>query len=167
VCKTITGPLNRVSTILRWQSAVGWRIGGGGGIGVAVFPVLAQQQLRLQQQARRRFSNCAVRYTNDNSNNTGAKPRTTAQRAMAQSQSPSGRVGVAAALAAAGKGDKVKPTLWDEFALRDRVALVSGGNRGLGLEMALVLAEAGCARRLLRRSARTARGRSGVPSRST
>ena len=37
----------------------------------------------------------------------------------------------------------MKPTLWDEFALRDRVALVSGANRGLGLEMALALVEAG------------------------
>ena len=58
--------------------------------------------------------------------------------------SPLGHVGVAAALAAEGAGVKqVKPTIWDEFALRDRVALVSGGNRGLGLEMALVLSEAG------------------------
>jgi NAD(P)-dependent dehydrogenase (short-subunit alcohol dehydrogenase family) len=55
-----------------------------------------------------------------------------------------GPVGVAAALAAEGNGEKrVKPTIWDEFALRDRVALVSGANRGLGLEMALVLIEAG------------------------
>jgi NAD(P)-dependent dehydrogenase (short-subunit alcohol dehydrogenase family) len=55
-----------------------------------------------------------------------------------------GRVGVAAALAAAkGEGVAVRPTIWDEFALKDRVALVSGGNRGLGLEMALVLIEAG------------------------
>jgi NAD(P)-dependent dehydrogenase (short-subunit alcohol dehydrogenase family) len=36
-----------------------------------------------------------------------------------------------------------KATLWDEFALRDRVGLVSGANRGLGLEMALVLIEGG------------------------
>jgi len=38
---------------------------------------------------------------------------------------------------------KVRATLWDEFALRDRAGLVSGANRGLGLEMALVLIEAG------------------------
>jgi len=38
---------------------------------------------------------------------------------------------------------KAKATLWDEFALRDRVGLVSGANRGLRLEMALVLIEAG------------------------
>jgi len=141
----------QAKTIVRRQTAqaVGWRFGGGsggGGGGDIGFPALAQQQ------ARRTFSNCAVRYSqsnNNNDNNKGANPTTTstAQRAMAQSQSPLGRVGVAAALAAAasgkGLGERVKPTLWDEFALRDRVALVSGANRGLGLEMALVLAEAG------------------------
>ena len=38
----------------------------------------------------------------------------------------------------------MKPTLFShEFSLADRVALVSGGNRGLGLEMALALIEAG------------------------
>lgn len=144
----------QAKTIVRRQSAraVGWRFGGGGGGGGGDigFPALAQQQ------ARRTISNCTVRYSpsnnNNNDNKKGANPTTssTAQRAMAQSQSPLGRVGVAAALAAAavsGKGlgepQQVKPTLWDEFALRDRVALVSGANRGLGLEMALVLAEAG------------------------
>lgn len=51
---------------------------------------------------------------------------------------------MSAALAAGREGGAaVKPTLWDEFALRDRVALVSGANRGLGLEMALALVEAG------------------------
>lgn len=63
----------------------------------------------------------------------------------AQTQSPLGKIGVAAALAVSsinGEG-AVKPTLWDEFALQDRVALVSGANRGLGLEMALALVEAG------------------------
>ena len=49
---------------------------------------------------------------------------------------------MAKALAAGEKG-AAKPTLWDEFALRDRVALVSGAHRGLGLEMALALVEAG------------------------
>ncbi|KAF5324448.1 hypothetical protein D9611_004313 [Ephemerocybe angulata] len=38
---------------------------------------------------------------------------------------------------------KPKPTIFDEFALTDRVGIVSGGNRGLGLEMALALCEAG------------------------
>lgn len=38
----------------------------------------------------------------------------------------------------------VTPTLFaKEFSLADRVALVSGGNRGIGLEMAMALAEAG------------------------
>ncbi|KAH9171503.1 sorbose reductase sou1 [Lactarius sanguifluus] len=68
-------------------------------------------------------------------NATGTSTRT------AQSESPLGKIGVAAALAP-GSG-AVKPTLWNEFALRDRVALVSGANRGLGLEMALALVEAG------------------------
>ena len=36
------------------------------------------------------------------------------------------------------------PTIFKhEFSLADRVAIVSGGNRGLGLEMALALVEAG------------------------
>ncbi len=141
--KTITVPL-------RWQSSIRWRIGGGGGTGVLVVPP-ALVQLRLQLQARRPISNCAVRYTDKDNNgskngNAAATTTTTAERAMAQSQSPLGRVGVAAALAAAaapGMDGKPKPTVWDEFALRDRVALVSGANRGLGLEMALVMVEAG------------------------
>lgn len=37
-----------------------------------------------------------------------------------------------------------KPTIFaHEFSLEDRVAMVSGGNRGLGLEMAMALVEAG------------------------
>ena len=36
-----------------------------------------------------------------------------------------------------------RPKVFDEFALTDRVAMVSGGNRGLGLEMAIALCEAG------------------------
>ena len=136
--KAVTVPLGQaMGMVIRRQSVVGWRTCGGVGI-----PAL------VQQQARRAISNCAVRYTNDDEDDKGAnkKKPTTAERAMAQSQSPLGRVGVAAALAARGGGgekSKSKPTLWDEFALRDRVALVSGANRGLGLEMALVLLEAG------------------------
>ncbi|EMD38638.1 hypothetical protein CERSUDRAFT_113811 [Gelatoporia subvermispora B] len=52
-------------------------------------------------------------------------------------------VGVNAALQAA-PATPAKPTLFShEFSLADRVALVSGANRGLGLEMAMALAEAG------------------------
>jgi hypothetical protein len=125
---------------LRQATAIGqqctmWRIGGGGtGIVRVVNPALVQQQrqLLLQQARTRPISNSAVQ-CGDN------------KHAAAQSQSPLGRVGVAAALAAEGKGGgaAVRPTVWDEFALKDRVALVSGANRGLGLEMALVLIEAG------------------------
>ena len=37
----------------------------------------------------------------------------------------------------------VQPKIFSEFALTDRVALVSGGNRGLGLESAIAMCEAG------------------------
>jgi NAD(P)-dependent dehydrogenase (short-subunit alcohol dehydrogenase family) len=53
-------------------------------------------------------------------------------------------VGVAAALKAASDPSFTpKKTLFDEFSLTGRVAVVTGGNRGLGLEMALALCEAG------------------------
>ncbi|KAF8504048.1 hypothetical protein BU17DRAFT_58336 [Hysterangium stoloniferum] len=54
-------------------------------------------------------------------------------------------IGVAAALEAANSGSSTptKPQLSDGFSLKGRVGVVSGGNRGLGLEMALTLAEAG------------------------
>jgi len=61
-----------------------------------------------------------------------------------QSVSPLAPIGVSAALAAAEDPNyKPKPKIFDEFALTDRVGIVSGGNRGLGLEMALALCEAG------------------------
>jgi NAD(P)-dependent dehydrogenase (short-subunit alcohol dehydrogenase family) len=53
-------------------------------------------------------------------------------------------IGVAAALKAASDSSFTpKKTLLDEFSLAGRVAIVTGGNRGLGLEMALALCEAG------------------------
>ncbi|KAI0319820.1 hypothetical protein OF83DRAFT_1162773 [Amylostereum chailletii] len=60
------------------------------------------------------------------------------------SSSPLAPIGVAAALAE--RTEKPRPRIWDEFALKDRVGLVSGANRGLGLEMALALVEAGARR---------------------
>jgi len=61
-----------------------------------------------------------------------------------QSISPHAPVGVTAAIQAA-KDSTItpRPRIFDEFSLKDRVAIVSGGNRGLGLEMALVLCELG------------------------
>ncbi|KAF8582687.1 NAD-binding protein, partial [Ramaria rubella] len=54
-------------------------------------------------------------------------------------------IGVVAALEAAKNREtaSAKPHIFEEFSLANRVAVVSGGNRGLGLEMALALAEAG------------------------
>ncbi|TFK80674.1 NAD(P)-binding protein [Polyporus arcularius HHB13444] len=60
---------------------------------------------------------------------------------------PCGPVGVARALAATeleSSAAPPTPTLFThEFSLSDRVALVTGGNRGIGLEAALTFAEAG------------------------
>ncbi|KAG9318405.1 hypothetical protein JVU11DRAFT_496 [Chiua virens] len=61
-----------------------------------------------------------------------------------QSVSPLAPLGIEAALRA--KEDPSfapRPKIFDEFALTDRVGLVSGGNRGIGLEMAIAFAEAG------------------------
>ncbi|KIM59415.1 hypothetical protein SCLCIDRAFT_1020584 [Scleroderma citrinum Foug A] len=66
------------------------------------------------------------------------------QRAKAQSAPSIGPLGIEAALEAkANPTIQPRPKIFDEFALTDRVALVSGGNRGLGLEMAIALCEAG------------------------
>jgi hypothetical protein len=61
-----------------------------------------------------------------------------------QSKSPLAPVGVDAALAAVSDTSITpRPKIFDEFSLKGRVGIVSGGNRGLGLEMALTLCEAG------------------------
>jgi NAD(P)-dependent dehydrogenase (short-subunit alcohol dehydrogenase family) len=53
-------------------------------------------------------------------------------------------IGIAAAIAAKDDPDfACKPQAFSEFALTDRVALITGANRGLGLEMAQVMIEAG------------------------
>ncbi|KAI0031746.1 hypothetical protein K488DRAFT_51458 [Vararia minispora EC-137] len=63
---------------------------------------------------------------------------------------PLAPIGVAAVLAHATDQSGTKPApvpkLQQEFSLVDRVALVSGGNRGIGLEVALTLVEAGARR---------------------
>ncbi|KAF8341362.1 uncharacterized protein EI90DRAFT_2905810 [Cantharellus anzutake] len=41
------------------------------------------------------------------------------------------------------EGSSSRPSIFDEFSLRGRVGVVSGANRGLGLEMALALCELG------------------------
>lgn len=55
------------------------------------------------------------------------------------------RIGVAAAQHFVAHQHEVqpRPQIFDEFSLKGRVAVVTGGNGGLGLEMAIVLAEQG------------------------
>ncbi|KAI6144632.1 hypothetical protein BKA82DRAFT_1001039 [Pisolithus tinctorius] len=66
------------------------------------------------------------------------------QRAKIQSTSPIAPLGIEAAVEAkANPSIQPRPKIFDEFALTDRVALVSGGNRGIGLETAITLCEAG------------------------
>lgn len=67
------------------------------------------------------------------------------RKAKAQSVSPLAPLGVEAVLDAKANpaGAQPRHKIFDEFVLTDRVALVSGGNRGLGLEMAIALCEAG------------------------
>lgn len=54
-------------------------------------------------------------------------------------------IGVAAALAARGTAPTqlTTPAIYQQFSLTDRVALITGGNGGLGLEAALAFLEAG------------------------
>ncbi|KAG8766595.1 hypothetical protein FRC12_006768 [Ceratobasidium sp. 428] len=60
------------------------------------------------------------------------------------STNPSPMIGVAAVLAAASNPSIVpKENLFDEFSLAGSVGIVTGANRGIGLEMAVALCEAG------------------------
>ncbi|KAF5386754.1 hypothetical protein D9615_001811 [Tricholomella constricta] len=75
---------------------------------------------------------------------SSGRPLLNQNKPSAQSVSPHAPIGVSAALHAASNPTLTpRPKVFDEFKLTDRVAIVSGANRGLGLEMALVLCEAG------------------------
>lgn len=52
-------------------------------------------------------------------------------------------IGVENVLKHSSAGASPRATIFDEFSLKDRIGVVSGGNRGLGLEMALALCELG------------------------
>jgi NAD(P)-dependent dehydrogenase (short-subunit alcohol dehydrogenase family) len=76
--------------------------------------------------------------------NTGVVIDLPTSTMQAQSESHLAPIGVNAAVEADKDSSiKPRPKIFDEFALTDRVAIVSGGNRGLGLEMALTLCELG------------------------
>ncbi|KAG6886837.1 hypothetical protein C0992_002090 [Termitomyces sp. T32_za158] len=90
-------------------------------------PVLLNLQ-RAQKPCRRMFQTTAAML----------------QAPMTQSSSPLSPLGVSAAIQAAADPKVVpQPKIFEEFSLKDRVGIVSGGNRGLGLEMALALCELG------------------------
>ncbi|KAG6831483.1 hypothetical protein H0H87_005050 [Tephrocybe sp. NHM501043] len=73
---------------------------------------------------------------------TGSKVKF--QPPKVQSVSPLSPIGVTAAIQAATDPTVTpRPKIFDEFSLKDRVGIVTGGNRGLGLEMALALSELG------------------------
>lgn len=79
---------------------------------------------------------------------TPSPPSPTKLSRLVQSVSPLAPIGVNAALAFQAQTPlpvdlSPKPKIFSEFSLTDRVGIVSGGNRGLGLEMALALCEAG------------------------
>ncbi|KAG6920009.1 hypothetical protein DXG01_013358 [Tephrocybe rancida] len=72
------------------------------------------------------------------------KFQTTSVTRQEQSRSPLAPIGVNAAIQAAADPKVIpRPKIFEEFSLKDRVGIVSGGNRGLGLEMALALCELG------------------------
>ena len=81
-------------------------------------------------------------------NETANPPKADTRDSKIQSISPLAPIGVHAALLHAASPSSQpaftpRPKIFDEFSLAGRVGIVSGGNRGLGLEMALALCEAG------------------------
>ncbi|KAI5117168.1 hypothetical protein M0805_003984 [Coniferiporia weirii] len=99
---------------------------------------------RLVQSAGRQRCPSALRSAGPLRTSRRSFARSAARAQGAQSASPLGPIGVEAALRAAKDASITpRPTLREEFDLTGRVAIVSGANRGLGLEMAETLCEAG------------------------
>ena len=93
-----------------------------------------QTNLALLPRSQRPFTRSAVT----------SKKKTQTTATTSSSASAFGPIGVAAALEAEKNPSfKIQPSLFKEFDLTGRVAVVSGGNRGLGLEMAEALCEDG------------------------
>jgi len=99
--------------------------------------VLGRQSLRTSV-ASQRLHHCPPGSSSAESPlNVDNQPKTGVQPSY-------GPIGVTAALKSSSNDLAPSPTLFShEFSLADRVALISGGNRGLGLEMALALIEGG------------------------
>lgn len=65
-------------------------------------------------------------------------------RSISSSPHPTSPAGIAAVIQNATKPSHTpRAKIFDEFALHDRVAIITGGNQNLGLEQSLALSEAG------------------------
>ncbi|KAL4251677.1 short-chain dehydrogenases/reductases (SDR) family protein [Abortiporus biennis] len=98
---------------------------------------ILQRATKLGRQSFLRYSYRASSTSSKSPLNADNQPKTGVQPSY-------GPLGVTAALKASPNDPPPSPTIFKhEFSLADRVALVSGANRGLGLEMALALVEGG------------------------
>ncbi|KZT06103.1 NAD(P)-binding protein [Laetiporus sulphureus 93-53] len=109
-----------------------------------VAPVKLTQSLRSTRVSRLGIVACRAGFCSSAiARSAGGFPSSVSSQKQKTFLPPYAPVGVAAARAAS-PSSPATPTLFEkEFSLSDRVALVSGANRGLGLEMSMALVEAG------------------------
>ncbi|KAI0792908.1 sorbose reductase sou1 [Abortiporus biennis] len=99
---------------------------------------------RTTKFGRQSFLRHSYRALSTSSNGTKGSPLNVDNQPKTGVQPSYGPLGVAAALKSSPNDLESTPTIFkNEFSLADRVALVSGANRGIGLEIALGLVEAG------------------------